>query len=1336
MYVFDEMDAPYISLGSSIAQARLAAGLATQRDLALRLEMSQQSVSRWEAGTHRPKLEQLPALAALLGLNTSDLRVLAGYSVPAITSATAPFPLEQLAPEEFEQFVAHLAEGLFPHAQVRRAGSSGHDQAGVDVVVRCPSGEIIAIQCKRVRTFGPEEVRAAAAAITAQADRHILALSRVVSPAAAASAEAVGFEVWDRDDISRRIRLDLSPPAQERLVDIFFRGQRQALLGLDEPGAWMSPSEFFSPFMVPERGFSHAWPLVGRRDDITALSEAVTAPEGGVTLLVAPGGMGKTRILAALVEELRDSGLSPFFLSATAEIKRADLQRLGPSLKFLVVDDAHDQDGLGALFEFAAEPSRQTRILLATRPYAVERIAGELAVSGLPAPRQVVLEPLGVPQLTEIARGVLERFGRPTRWAEAVVNGAGASPLVAIMAARIIGRDAVAMEKARSDVELRALILDKFERVLVGDLGAGGDEAAVRKVLQVLALVQPFHPEDRSLLTLIESVTGITADVAVRAMRLLLEGGVAYQRGRRCRLMPDVLGDYIIDRHALDHAGRLSPFAEAVLASASGQLLTSALINLGRLDWRRSDGDTTGSALLDSAWRRFDTIVDHWDERLHAVKALAFYQPHQAFDFAARQVRRGHLFEPLPEILRNVAFGSGRLAEAGQLLWEMARRHGADRASENPPMRALKELCGFHPHRSLAFPKQSLEFGMALVERDEAWNGVVTPLDVLDALLATEELVTWSEGRHFSFSSYFVDYPRVAEYRRIVIDKILDLLCDPRLHVSFAAAEHLEACLRGPIGRTAAAPPEGFLERYDPERLETLCKLEAVVRAGVHPRVAVAVDRAIRWRARSADVIGRAVERVLEALPCDLDYDLRDVLVSGGKDRFLHDDPEGNWDDRVQAWLRDVAARLVQAVPDAKDRLKQIEALVIEGQVARSREDHPYFLVFPTLWADPALAELMLSEIVQNRLQVLRPHANLALAVTLATDKVRGRQWLVRLASSGEKDLAYAAARGWAQIAEPNDDDVRLLAPLASHVEVTVAVAALQSLSWSALEDRRKAMALAQTEIVGRDKVADEVASALIGGDRKLVAQLDIDAIERLLEQLTAVLRFDGYWVDKLLAEISFSHPDLIAAFLRHRAELAANRNDYSMRAANTGPYVHTSLRILETPRAEALFHGMWSWMRDHWDQGLVFRHAALDVVEAMFLEATDLMARFAAALLPRADALDLRLISEMIRRADHDFVFQHTELVVALLERCEALDVDLTEEVRNTLYFGASEGMRSGNWGEPYPRDVEDRARAKAVLERLSIMSPAYELFDDIRRSAEENIKRSLRNAELLEDE
>ncbi len=199
---------------------------------------------------------------------------------------------------------------------------------------------------------------------------------------------------------------------KSELVDIYFRGQRQALLGRSESGPWLTAQEFFRPFDSRDQPLSHSWDLLGRESETADLLAALVRPGVRMVLVAGAGGMGKSRLLKEVMTTFIQSEPSVCvrFLSSASDPTRQTLDDLGPGPRVLVVDDAHDRDGLGVLFEYAADPSRQTRLILATRNYALDRIQHEAASYNITSPPVIALEILSRDQFHAIATQVLAHF--------------------------------------------------------------------------------------------------------------------------------------------------------------------------------------------------------------------------------------------------------------------------------------------------------------------------------------------------------------------------------------------------------------------------------------------------------------------------------------------------------------------------------------------------------------------------------------------------------------------------------------------------------------------------------------------------------------------------------------------------------------------------------------------------------------------------------------------------------------------------------------------------------------------------------------------------------------
>lgn len=84
-----------MELDEKLTQARKAAGL-TQADIAARLSVSRQAVSRWESGQSKPSTEKLLALGALYGVSIDQLLNTGNVEAPAVETVSALPEVESL----------------------------------------------------------------------------------------------------------------------------------------------------------------------------------------------------------------------------------------------------------------------------------------------------------------------------------------------------------------------------------------------------------------------------------------------------------------------------------------------------------------------------------------------------------------------------------------------------------------------------------------------------------------------------------------------------------------------------------------------------------------------------------------------------------------------------------------------------------------------------------------------------------------------------------------------------------------------------------------------------------------------------------------------------------------------------------------------------------------------------------------------------------------------------------------------------------------------------------------------------------------------------------------
>lgn len=1332
----------FSSLAARIVQGRARAHL-TQGELATNLGVKQQAVSRWEAGTHRPSVDQIPRLAAVIEEPASELMTEARYAAPIALSVPTLFPVDALDPATFEQFVAMLVKEMHPSAEVRVQGSHGHDQAGTDIVARFPDKTQWSLQCKRVERFGRADIEKAVADHTLAADRKFLVLSRIVSPGAAyALAAHEGWTLWDKQDLTQLVRR-LPGDAQDRLVDIYFRGQRMTLLGRSEPGPWVTADQYFAPFKGRAAVFSHDWDLVGRGTEIDALVTALAwTGETRAALLLGPGGIGKTRVLKEAISRYaaEEPGVAVRFLSASREPDPASLDALGNGHKLLVVDDGHDREGLGLVIEYAANPDNKTRLLIASRPYAEQRIRNELAVVSIVDPPTVRLERLEKRDLRALVIEVLEQFDGEADWADSILAMASDNPLVAAMAARVVATEGLHSELARGERALRGVILGKFTKVITGQLGLPADAPLLRSVLEVLAAIQPFHVDDRRVAALVSTAKpGIDEREVSRALKLLVEGGVIYKRGHLYRLMPDLLGDFLIEQSCVGADGTLTTFATTLAEHVEPAQLTQLLVNLGRMDWRLTGGDPSNSHLLDPIWSTLNAIDEKYDARIEAVQSAAYYQPAQAMAFVQAQIDAGRILQEFGTILRRVAYSTEHRLDALRLLWDLGKEDQRDlNPHPNHPIRTLAELLSYERQKPLGFIEEVAEFAFGLIDEPDAWSRAYTPFNVLEPLLSGQGMSTHSTGRAIALSPFFIEYAVVAHLRARLIDRTLELLESPDARIAHKAGQFLNNAVRAPYGAFNTSPSEALTALYDAEFKVTIERVGALVKAGkLAPTTLLAVIGSLDWWAEhGGGDVGDAACEVMRNLPADLDFRIYAVLPDRADWQFVGQVPFDEWNGDG-TWADAFVDELIASFDTdglCETLIDHLNALEIAGEPTGMSGSMIDRIIGKDAEFGPAIIARSLAD-PQCR---LGNYLGYAVGALLDRNPEEGRALLAGMLDSEEPRIRNGAARGLIGLRRAQTrQDVALLARVVSSDEAVLASIGITALrTWRDLPERDMVTLALQVRFDLMPELLEPLGMLLCSRQTSLLDRLQPADVKQLLVRMESLPRLEGHWTGEILEHLAKCHTSLLADFLFARADRALDDDrDENFRAIGFS-HLRGQLNFQDAPSVGEMLPRAWSWLHTHDQAPGWTRYEAAEIFAAMFKVDSDPVIEFLQAMLDWATEADLRWMGDILRHAHHSFALKRRGFVVRLLERCKAVSREVLTEAVDELRVAATTGSWSGTAGEPMPRDIAARDNAEEILATLSRLSPAFPLYKSILDSAKHNIERSLRDGRAMDDE
>ena len=1338
-----------IDFGQQLQRLRIQAGIKTQQELAIAMRVQQQTVSRWEAGTSHPRAKDMLRLAQVLSVRPEDLESVKPFTLDVQTTTVSfdqPFPIDSLSAEGFERFCDFFISALHPTSDVHRFGGTGHKQDGLDIEVIMQDKTVITYQCKRHKEFGAAKVKAAARAHNRHANKKILLLTRIASPKARdAVTEQPDWYLWDKEDISKRIR-ELPKSEQIRLVDIFFPGQRFAILGEVEAGPWMSIEDFFSVFLRKEQAFNHLWQLVGRNDELKNLSHSISNKNTRITLLTGSGGAGKSRLLyQALVDyKNQKSGVLIKVLSTSEELSTKHLENLGQGEKLLVVDDAHDRDDLPMLFAYVADPKNSARAILSLRTYGFERIKLQAAAVLLQPPytSQINLKSLSREQSVELATQVLKEYGGSELAAEAISRHTLDCPLATVIAAQIVAKEKLNPELLNTEGTFRTALLARFQQVIAGEIAQGKDRDAIISIMRVLALVQPFSPDDPGLLKLLADAEGISIADSNRLIKALVAGGVVFKRGQTYRLAPDLLADYIIEQNCVTENGASSGYAEKLFAESPQSLVEHILLNLGKLDWRLSNGNTASSRLLDGLWQQLRPTGEYGDMHLRAMTSVAYYQPARALRFAEQCIAEGRIPKDLPELIKHAAYNFEHVQTACACLWELGKTD--DRQLHQHPSHAtriLKELCAVEPNKPVEYNAQVVEFGLSLLDLPDSWSGTYTPYDFLSGILQTEGHTTASNGRELSFRPYFVRQEAVSSLRHEVIDAVIAHLDSKQVNVAILSARTISEALRYPMGQFGSNAPEENRTRWTEEFLGTLESIKKkVLSSALDPFVWLELLSSISWHAKFAnDETSDLASQIFDLAPNSMEFRTIRAFVDG-YGRLVEDldfeTKQKAWQATVQLTADEITNTL--RTPDAIWQFVASTLTRIE-KTTRNSNSAPHILLSELLARTNSLANYLVEYALENPKSSIAQYIPMALPRIYSADIDVGRKLASKILASAAPELRTSLACCLGQLIESTSlnkyelDTLRGFLCSDDEKEVAIAVGELRHVGTL---DPAKALELIKTvNFCDSQNVVDEALALFVSQGPISLDMLDSASLSALLEKMLLIPILEKYWIQKFFALVSVRFPLETLNFFKKRVEHAASTEDYSFRPCNYGPYVHEPLRFSDSAEYDDLCKDIWSWMKSGEDRDHKFQYFASHLLSVVFFPLSDRTLSFMRNKFS-GDGLDISLIGKVFRDAAHDFALTNSSFVIDYLTAARSHGSKYLESATSALYCAAVSGGRQGTPGEPFPRDVSALTKANSVLELLPRFSAAYRLYDLIKRDAEKNIAESIKEREMFDED
>ncbi len=1354
-----------MSIGDLLRKARKANGW-TQADLAAQLGgvVGQQTVSRWEQGRSTPSRENIHTLALLFGADEGAWLNAAGHTLaeidPAVRPLVSTLPLHELHPDVFERFCADLMQLLHPEADVSLYGSRGHTQDGIDGLITRPDQSRWTFQCKRHQQFGPADVRTAVEAVGVDADKNVLMLSRVASPGAREEiGNHRGWALWDSEDLARKIRHELPVERAVRLVDTYFPGHRQPFLGIAEPGPWLTTDEAYRHLESNDL-FKHSWSLVGRQSVLASIQEFATTDTDRIGLLIGRGGLGKSRLLREVARSLESERVEVRFLERSTGLRPEHFETL-PSQTGLVivVDDAHEREDIGALLTGVARRRPGAKILLALRPHGMTTLARDLSLVSahhidLPTwklsdlspdeARELALEALGDAQPDEVGR----------RLAAVSTD----CPLVAVLGGVLIRDGRLRQDEISSHESIREVVLAAFQDAIASGWAAG-DAALRQAVLDAISALQPFRADQPEFRSALEELTGVAFDRALPHIRGLEDSGVLLRRGNAIRVVPDLLGDVVLSRAAVDERSGLdSGYVHRVLGASQGAALDNLLVNIARLDWQTSSGGTRSEAAWEPFFERFrDAGIRGRIQLLKTARRVAYYQPERAIELVGwamthptqeLEVADGLLnsiyaptaqtvMEELPGILRNASYHFDHLPAVLNLLWELAR---SDERQPNQfsdhPLRVLQDLAGYDDRKPLPY----LEAVVDAIERwlASAQPGPWSPFDVAEKLLATEGYDTSFSGHQFTMRPYLIRADVVVSIRERVIDLAI---AEARSLDPYRAARGIraiEAGVRYPHGFFGRQVSQDERDGWTPQFVRTIERLgEIALDPAIDPTVKLAIRHALRWHAEhSTTTTGAAARAAVAAIPDD---DVQQLAL------YVHDGWGHLTDDHDAAEdYREAAERRQRSLTEFVDVLRtrrppsEILGLLTERLAADAAafsgegpSSNPDPLIAELVEQEPQIGILMCHQLAADPGSALRRTGAVALATLARAGQPIAMEMAHLLVEAG-LDEEVAHSFGWIRGGRTRllEGEAPLLARLARHPNPQVRTSIAQGLQALASSSAAAAIELL-AEIRFEDSAA--VASEVMRGFGTY-GQLGWDDVpgplrERVFAQLTTCPTIEDHRITNALENISKAgQASEVVALLQRRVELAESPDTPDRYDAL--PFDPASISFAGYEEQVAILREICDWTAeapDSWRRPELYFHVASSVEGA----ALDVLDEYVTS----GRLEEIETVTRIVADAPKNVTWDRVDFVTRLLHAASRQGEETLRAARSALHRSAVSGVRSGRPGEPYPEDVRQRDTAAAIAANLPRGSVEEAFYLDIESSAVQSIRWSTERDEHLSD-
>ena len=1206
------------------------------------------------------------------------------------------------------------------------------------------------MQCKHEQTFGPSDVRAAVAAVLpcAKITSAILALSRpTASPnARIETSNHDGWELWDGEDLASRVR-DLPLDRQLRLISAYFPRLREDFLGVRDPSPWQEVADF-DISLAGRLAYDRDFELTGRDEEFARLEQLVGEYQP-LILLVGRGGIGKSRLL---IEMARTETAREVRFAAKGGIAPDSFELLPTGAPIVVIDDAMDPE---AHFNAVVAGVRQARpdatVLLSVRPNAAEAMQASLGLAEVDVKKITV-------ELGDLASEAAEKLARTALGddAEESITEALAAigydcPLLIVLGAHLVRAGNLSTHELTSNAELKSHILTHFADVIV----AGSGDAVRNASLVAIATVQPARLEEPDFLDALTGLSGLAPHELMQTIDVLEDLGVVLRRGRSVRVVPDLLGEALLERALVSRSGADNKFADHVAQTVHGNALANAIRSVSMIDFhRRINSDSRLAKVLWTSLISSALVLPN-SERVtmaNGVEAVAAVHPGSALDLAEQIINNPAADEPdllsglwggerfrtandtersLSQLIRNACYSLDHMSRGMRLLLNIGLTD-ARPENQNPShaLRLLREMGEYSPGKPLVFNRAFVEtLGLWLADESLA-EASGTIISLLKPALAHEVTVTRSKQMTLQITRMNVNTCNTAAVRDRAIELAAGHVNDADLRAAINAVGVLEEALRA--------------QDRDSPVTEEFERVSQALRAGfsnseVSPPVRLSAFRALNWYANYGRGDRRAFVRELRRdIAIDIDY-LVTRLIRGGGWGLDTDEDDDSFEENATKVAegrygrsQEIAEQTIQGIIAAWSEggtdqaiIDHLLTLIRNESHATGRfesADHLFIRLFdarPSL-ANFALSSIRLGDQAEMTVQRVALITLIAREDPAAVDTARA---LIALGPDG----AWVVASTTTAINRTLTPTARsVIRELCQLDDARVSERLLTAARWWDQTEREVALeVIERSPVESSPEVAEDVAELLTDG--RIVDWTALQSADRqeLLRRFVATPRLASFAFGQLLnAQITVDAISVLRFLQSRITQSETEGRDYEALPFDWDD----RLDFRASSDFGAVLSDLAEWLTqtDSWQREMHGTTLFKQIVGSFDEEVLTLI----LSLMRSGTEREVGLAASLLGQAERTLVLSEPQFVEQAVAIAQTLGSELAERITQALHRAAAYGWGSRTVGEDSPEEIALIKGATVLADKLPAGTPVHDFYVTVAKHA-----RSRMNSERAHD-